>query len=206
MAGDNLAKLARELKPRRQRGRELPVLILVTDRRRQGEVAPLLTQLSPGDAVLLRDYDAPDRGAIARRLARLCRRRRLRLLVAGDSRLARRFGSGLHLAEARLRRVGRLRRPRRGFLLSAAAHGRAALARARRAGADLVLLSPVFATHSHEHARPLGAVRFAALARRAPLAVYALGGIDERSARRLKASGASGIAAIGAFSGAASML
>ena len=206
MAQHRLAKLARDLKPRRMRARRLPVLIVVTDRHRQGDLAPLLTRLAPGDALLLRDYDAPDRERIARRLARLCRRRRLLLLVAGDAKLARRFGDGLHLGEARLRRVGRMRRPHRGFLLSAAAHGRAALVRAWRAGADLALLSPVFATRSHIDAKPLGPVRFAALAGRAPIAVYALGGVDRKTARRLKASGGAGIAAIGAFAGAAPML
>jgi thiamine monophosphate synthase len=45
----------------------------------------------------------------------------------------------------------------------------------------------------------LGALRFAALVRGARPAVYALGGIDGAGARRLKDSGAVGIAAIGAL-------
>jgi thiamine-phosphate pyrophosphorylase len=74
--------------------------------------------------------------------------------------------------------------------------------RARRAGADAALVGPVFATASHPGARPLGPLLFAALARLSPLPVYALGGIEETTARRLKAAGAQGFAAIGAFAGA----
>jgi len=69
--------------------------------------------------------------------------------------------------------------------------------RAARAGADAALLSPVLPTASHPGARVLGAVRFAALCARAPLPVYALGGIGRGTARRLHGARVAGIAAIG---------
>ncbi|WP_415838706.1 thiamine phosphate synthase, partial [Roseomonas mucosa] len=69
--------------------------------------------------------------------------------------------------------------------LSQAAHGRSGLARARRLGADGVLLSPAFPTASHPGAPALGPLRWAALARRAASSAVALGGMDARSARRL---------------------
>ena len=192
-----LAKLARRLKSRRRSA--LPALVLVTDRRRLADALAAARALPAGSAVVLRDYDAADRTPLARRLALLCRRRRLTLLVAGDWRLAAAVhADGLHLAEWLVPRRGLWRR-RPGWLVTAAAHGERALWRARRAGADAALLAPVFATASHPGARTLGAVRFAALARRAPLPVYALGGIDAGRARRLIGSGAAGIAALGAL-------
>ena len=180
---------------RRRRRAGLPAPVLVVDRARLADPFGAARRLPAGACVLLRDYDAADRRAFARALATLCRRRRLRFLVAGDRRLAAALGAGLHMPEAQARRGG-MRGP---LWRTAAAHGRAGLVRAARAGACAALLSPVFPTASHPGARPLGPVRFAALARSAPLPVYALGGIDPRRARRLAGTGACGLAGIGAF-------
>jgi thiamine-phosphate pyrophosphorylase len=70
---------------------------------------------------------------------------------------------------------------------------------AERAGADLLFLSPVFATSSHPGARPLGLARFAWLARRTPLPVLALGGMNGPRGRRLASFGAYGWAGIAAW-------
>jgi thiamine-phosphate pyrophosphorylase len=147
--------------------------------------------------VLLRDYDAPERAALAEALRVATRRHGLLLLVGGDWRLAARVDAdGLHLPEWQARTGYRFDRARPGWLITAAAHSRAALIAAARAGADAALLSPVFPTRSHPVARPLGPVRFAALAHGAPLPVYALGGIDARARRRLNACGMTGFAGI----------
>lgn len=85
-------------------------------------------------------------------------------------------------------------------VLSAAAHDEKALIAVARAGAQRVLISPVYATASHICARPLGVVRLAHLATRARqlgLMPYALGGITTLSqVRRLRDTGISGIAGI----------
>lgn len=138
------------------------------------------------------------------RLLRLARRRRLLLLVAGDGRAALRLaGAGLHLPDREPPATGLLpfltaRARGAGRLLSAAAHGRRGLARAGRLRADLVLLSPVFATASHPGQPALGPLRWAALARFAGRPVIALGGISGGRARRLPRR-AAGLAAIGAW-------
>jgi thiamine-phosphate pyrophosphorylase len=172
----------------------------MTDAARLADPAPAIVGLPRGGAVILRHYDDPNREALARSLLKLTRPAGIRLLIAGDARLARRLGAdGLHLPE-RMARRGRThwrawRRP--GWLITAAAHSPAALWRAGKAGADAALLSPVFATASHPGTRALGALRFAAWCGRAPLAVYALGGITAETARRLGPGPAAGIAAIG---------
>ncbi|MFM2128729.1 MAG: hypothetical protein RL477_275, partial [Pseudomonadota bacterium] len=134
------------------------------------------------------------------RLARACRQRGLILIVAGDARLARAIGAaGLHLPEWMARRNGLATRRARapGMILTVACHSAPALRKAQRIGADAALLAPVLPTASHPGAPCLGALRFAALARGARLPVYALGGIDEKGARRIRDSGAAGIAGIG---------
>ncbi len=193
-----LAELARHLNLSGSR----PPLVLVTDERRLPDPCPAAARLPPGSLVILRHYDTPDRRALAGRLARLCRARRLRLLIAADLDLAVALGTGLHLPEGLARSPAprlRLWHRRSRLPLTVAAHGRMALVRAARLGADAALLSPVFATASHPEARGLGAVAFRRLVRRAKLPVYALGGVNRATVGHLKGSGAAGVAAISGF-------
>ena len=178
--------------------RRLPPLILMTDDARLADPAATITGLPRGSAAILRHYDHPDREALGRRLLALCRGAGVRLLIAGDAGLACRLGAGgLHLPEWMAHRGLWRRWRRKGWLITAAAHSPAALWHARRAGADAALLSPVFATTSHLGVKPLGVLRFTAWCRRAPLPVYALGGVTAVTARRLTAGRATGIATIG---------
>lgn len=184
---------------RRRRAR-LPYLILMTDERRGGDPLALAARLPRGAGVILRHDGAADRQRLAASLARICRERGLRLLVARDEALALRHHAGLHLADGMHPPLRfRLARRRSGALLTMAAHGQAALARARRAGADLALLSPLFPTASHPGGRALGTLRFAALAGQAGVPVAALGGITAHRVAAAKASGACSVAAIGAL-------
>ncbi len=201
-----LAELARRLqalagRTRSRRGRRLPPLLLMTDPARLPDPLAAAAALPAGAGVILRHYDDPDRAALARALAALCRRRRLRLLIAGDAQLAAAVAAGgLHLPEWLVPQRGRwapLVRP--GWLVTAAAHSPRAVARASAAGVDAMLLSPVFATASHPDAPALGPLRFASLVRSSAVPVYALGGISEATAGRLTGSGAAGLAAIGAL-------
>jgi thiamine-phosphate pyrophosphorylase len=184
----------------------LPDRLLLTDTQRLPDPLPAAARLPHGSGVILRHYEWPraKRLALARQLARLCRRRGLLLLVAGDAGLAVTAGAdGLHLPEGLALPSYGLRRRRRGWIITRAAHGAGAVARAARAGCDAVLVSPVFATASHPGARGLGVVRFAALAaaaRQAGLGVYALGGLNAASRRRLRDIPHDGIAAIAGLS------
>ncbi len=185
-----------------ENGQPLPRLILMTDEKRLLDPLPVVRALPSGSAVILRHYADPNRADLAARLVAETQGRRIRVLIAGDARLAIRIGAhGLHLPEALVRHGGgawqKWRKP--GWLVTAAAHSPKALFRAWRTGVDAALLSPVFPTASHPKARPLGTIRFASWCRTAPLAVYALGGITPANARRLKGCGAEGIAGIGGF-------
>jgi thiamine-phosphate pyrophosphorylase len=196
-----LAELSRRLKPPVRRP-SLPPLILMTDRERLPGPVPVVETLPRGSAVILRHYGDPEREALAFRLAAICRKRGLRLLIADDARLASRVrADGVNLPEARTRTPPsgwrQFRRP--GWLVTAAAHSPRAVVRAAQAGVDAVLLSPVFPTKSHPGAAPIGPLRFAAWVRGSPLPVYALGGVSVGSARRLACGGAAGFAGIGGF-------
>jgi thiamine-phosphate pyrophosphorylase len=163
-------------------------LWLFTDARRVADPRPVVARLPKGLAgVVLRHDGESARAALGRDLARLCRARRLRLVVAGDPRLAAALGAGVHVRGGRWPAGAPVlaRRRRRGALLTSSAHSLAELRRAARAGADLAFLSPAFATRSHPDAAALGPLRWGRLARGAALPVAALGGIGGASVRRL---------------------
>lgn len=182
----------------------VPRLFLFSDPARLPDPRDAARRLPPGAAVVARGV-AP---AALADLAALARRRRLVLLVAGDGRAALRHGAGLHVPDRHgvpgllpfLLSARRHRAAGARPLLTAAAHGRQGVARARRLRADAVVLSPVFPTASHPGAAALGPLRWAALARGAGrLPVVALGGLRAGNARRVPAR-AAGLAAIGGLS------
>ena len=191
-------------KPRRHPWPHLPPLICLTDAARFPDPLPIAAQLPRESLVIFRHYQTAGRRELAHRLASFCRSRGLRFLVAGDAALAiETHADGLHLPEWLARgpvsRGWGWRQRKPGWLLTAAAHCEMSLARAARAGADAVLLAPVFPTTSHPGADGLGVLRFATLAHRTDVPVYGLGGINIGTVRRLRGAGAAGIAVVSAL-------
>ncbi|WP_448577916.1 thiamine phosphate synthase [Thermaurantiacus sp.] len=162
----------------------------MTDERLGPDLAAAVRALPRGSGVVLRHYGQtpPERQRLAIRLRTLCRRRGHLLLVAEPPPGVK--ADGVHLP-ARTRR--RPFHPR--GLVTAAVHDAREAARARALGAELLFVSPVFATASHPGVRGLGPLRFAVLARAARLPVIALGGMNPRRFRQLKPLGARGYAA-----------
>lgn len=184
---DRLIGWARAVKRRHHiyRDARFPPLWLFTDAARLPDPLPAVARLPAGLAgVVFRHDGVPGRAALGRALARLCRERRLALVVAGDARLAAALGAGVHLRAGRF--PGAVR-PKRG-VRTASAHSVAELRRAAAAGADLAFLSPAFPTQSHAGAPALGPLRWAAIARHAGgMGVGALGGVAMPGLRRLPA-------------------
>jgi thiamine-phosphate pyrophosphorylase len=176
----------------------LPRLWLFTDAARLPDPRASVAGLPRGRAgVILRHDHHPERAALGRDLARICRARRLLLVVAGDARLAAALKAGVHL------RGGRwpgLVRP--NGLTTSSAHSVADLCRTRRAGANLVFLSPAFPTASHAGAPGLGPLRWAAMAGRSggSTPIAALGGVDGTAVKRLPSRWLRAVGAIGALS------
>ncbi len=193
-------RLQARAKARRTSVRVLPPLILMSDPQRIPDLEAVARRLPRGSAIVLRAFGARDAVAQGRRLAAIARRRGLVLLAGADPALARSIGAqGVHLPERLAHRAGPLKRARPDWLVTAAAHSAPACRRAFAAGADAVMLSPVFESRSPSAGIPLGPVRFAAVVRRAGGPVYALGGVDPHTARRIAHSGAVGLAAVEAL-------
>jgi len=185
------------------RGLNSPRLILVTDSLRLADPLPAIAKLPHGAWVLFRHYDHPQREALGRAIARLCRAKRLSLLVAGDFALALRLkAQGVHLPEYGLRHPAPALRlwARHKGQLTAACHSRQALRQAKDWGVSAAFLSPVFPTQSHPGQGCLGPMRFRQLTRQSAVPVIALGGVNRQTIALLRHSGATGIAAIAGFS------
>ena len=182
----------------------LPRLWLFTDDQRLRDPRASVAGLPRGQAgvVLRHDHD-PERAALGRELARICRERRLVLVVAGDARLATALKAGVHLRGGYW--PGSIR-PR--GVVTSSAHTVPDLKRAARAGAGLAFLSPAFATASHASAPGLGPLRWGAMVRLAMaghhggggMRLAALGGVNGANIRRLPSRVCAAAGAIGALS------
>ncbi len=171
----------------------IPAVWLMTDERvADADLLRAIARLPRGSAVVLRHYSLPEaaRRALFGRVKRAARPRHVRVLLAGEARQARAWGADGHHARSGTGSSGK------PWLHSAPVHNHRELRAAQRAGAGALLLSPLCATRSHPGARPLGAFRFAALARAARVPVIALGGVRPRHAALVRQLGASGYAAI----------
>jgi thiamine-phosphate pyrophosphorylase len=194
------ARLGRAARRRKPQARRLPQLYFLTDPARTPDPARVMRQLPRGAAVIYRAFGRADILEQAAALRALARARGLVFLVGADAGLAVRLrADGVHLPERLMRLAPALRRRHPRWLITAAAHGQPAGARAAWLGLDAVLVSVVFPSQSPSAGRAMGPLRFAALARSADLPVIALGGVDGRTAPRLLGSGAHGLAAVGGF-------
>jgi thiamine-phosphate pyrophosphorylase len=170
-----------------RRRHPLPHAWLMTDERMGDALWTALDRLPRGSGVIFRHYGlAPaKRRALFVRVAVVARRRGLVLVRAGAERLP--GEQGVH--------------GRRGRgIVTWPAHSRREAIAGIRAGADALLVSPVFATRSHPGARTLGRVRLGLLIRGLDVPVIALGGITAKRAASLSGLGIHGWAAIDAWS------
>ena len=176
------------------------MLWLFTDAARLPDPREAIARLPKGlCGVVLRHDGDPHRAALGRDLARICRLRRLRLVVAGDTRLALALGAGIHLRAGKWPDAIRPGGGGRSALRTSSAHNGMEMRRAARAGADVIFLSPVFPTASHPGGAALGVVRWARLAGGGRAGVAALGGIRDATVARLPAGKCCAIGAIAAL-------
>jgi thiamine-phosphate pyrophosphorylase len=187
--------------PRQRLSPRLPAVWLISDERVDiGCLLRAARRLPRGSGIILRHYRTAteERRALFDALRRIAWMRGHVLLLAGSMEMARDWGAdGVHLSGGqRLRRSA----PRSG-VVTAPVHTLRELRLAERNRADLVFLSPLFATRSHPGARPLGSCRFAAIARQAGVPVMALGGVKPQHRLLLRRVGASGYGAIDSLAG-----
>ncbi|WP_440958422.1 thiamine phosphate synthase [Oceanicaulis sp. LC35] len=190
-----LASLARRLDGPRG---ALPALFCLTDPQRTPDLVALAHALPTDIGMIVRTFgqerirrQACEVVSIRQDLGGLC-------LIAAEPDLARLTGAdGVHWPERLLNRTN-VRRS--SGLISTSAHSPMALRQAQGL-ADLAFVSTTFASYSPSAKRPMGAFRLAAYASHSPMPVYALGGVNTRTIKRLENLGISGAGAVGALGG-----
>ncbi len=159
----------------------LPQIWLISDARNDPALERVLARLPRGSGLIYRHYHlAPaERRARFEALARVARRFGHRVILSGTPRQARAWkADGAYGAAEKLARGP-------ATLRLVTVHSLREMARATRARADAVLLSPVYPTRSHPGAATLGPVRFHLLAARSAVPAIALGGMTRHRARHL---------------------
>lgn len=161
----------------------------MTDERLGDALLPSISALPRGSGIVFRHYslEPHTRAALFRKVSAVARRHR-HVLVVG----------GLLIAAPLWHAAGRHGRIRGA--ITAPVHSRREAIAAKRVGADLIFVSPVFATRSHPGATALGRVRFGLLVRDLDMRVIALGSMNKARARGLQSMKVYGWAAISALS------
>lgn len=176
----------------RQTPYELPRIWLMTDERFGDELVATIARLPRGSGVIFRHYSLAigERRCLFGKVRKECRKHDHLILLAGEPLLARLWAAdGYHGPH----------RNKGGMLHSMSVHNMRELLHARQMDADMIFISPVFATASHPGTPKLGAAGFRRLAIRAGyMKSIALGGMDAERARTLGRA-AYGWAAIDAF-------
>lgn len=161
----------------------LPDLWLLSDERNDGTLEASLARLPRASGFVYRHYhlDDPQRWARFQLLKRVCRALEHVVILADSTLTAREWGAdGIYGAPRSLYPT------RTDMLTIATAHDLEEIGQANRARADAVMVSPAFATNSHPETPFLGPNRFRMLAQHADMPVIALGGMNQRTADRLK--------------------
>lgn len=147
--------------------------------------------------VILRDYDHPNRLEYAKQIQKQCKDYNHFMLVGGSPTLAQQIqADGLHIPEKSLIKLQRWHRLKPQWMFTTSAHSPVSLLKAEKSQVDAILYSPIFATGSGEHKKPLGVTRFARETRNCSTPIYALGGITNKNVLQLQHTNAIGIAAV----------
>ncbi len=195
-----LSRTAARLRPWLVRGKPLPNLLFFTDPVRTPDPERVAERLPAGAAVVFRAFGAPDAAGRGLRLREITRRRGLLLLVGADEALALAVeADGLHLPERLAANLPTLSGAHPDWLITIAAHDQAAAKAGAAAGADALVVSPVFPSASPSAGRPLGVEGLKRIVEAVETPIYALGGMRSDTVAQLADTGIVGIAAVEAL-------
>ncbi len=198
---ETLSRTAARLRPWAWPGDPLPRLLFFTDPVRTPDPEDVAERLPAGAGIVYRPFDAADAVERGLRLTAIAQRRGLLLLAGADVALAEAIGAhGVHLPQRLAETAPAIRTAHPAWRVTAAAHDAAAARAAELAGVEALVVSPVFASNSPSAGTPLGVEGLAAIAASVALSVYALGGVNAKTADALVGVGVYGLAGIEVFS------
>ncbi|MEP5381419.1 MAG: thiamine phosphate synthase [Erythrobacter sp.] len=168
----------------------------MTDRRNDAVLEKSIAGLPRGSGIIFRHYHLDEAARYTRfqTIRNYARRSDHLLILAGPPRLAHLWGAdGVHGRQWKRHQTA-------GLLHSAPVHNAREILTAKHVGADLLFLSPTFATRSHPDQRPLGQLQLRRLIALCNKPVFLLGGMNARRFQQREHLGAHGWAAIDGLS------
>jgi len=201
---EKLTEIATKLN-RESRFDDMPRLIFITDNKAQPHPEDVITRLPSGSMVILRDYDDDNRVNLGKALCYICKVRNIKFFVAGDLTLALLLeADGLHLPEYMVSEAETIKAEYPSLLLTTAAHDEKGVMEADKLNLFAVLLSPIFPTESHpetyeDEEKTIGVHKLNTISKAHRIPIYALGGINIKTAVKLLNTKIAGFAGIRGF-------
>ncbi len=169
-----------------------------TDRKRCDNLGEIIKNLPKNSAVIFREYDLSEekRQELALEIFEICKKFGHKFLVGKSLGLAKLVNAdGVHFSDLDSCKISGDKK----FIVSMACHSLKSVARAQNSAVDIIFLSPIFATKSHENAKILGLNILLKACKISSKPVFALGGVNENNIAKIVKCGAFGFGAIEAL-------
>ena len=194
-----MAKTAQALFARRELPSRLSPLIAMTDPERTPDPVQLAEILPQGSCLIYRHFGSPDHKEMAERLRLVTMQLGQQLLIGNDPELAVQTGAdGVHFRrDTAPEQTALWRRRCPDWIISKAGPKPLRKNVDGLKPLDGMIVSSVFPSESLSAGTPIGIEEFRNICSALPVPVFALGGVNTRTAPELIGTGAAGVAAIG---------
>lgn len=129
-------------------------------------------------------------------MQKICKKNKHKLIIGKDLKLAKKIkADGIHFSDLEKTSWREINK-KSNFAKSFACHSKKSIIKAQKSKADILFLSPIFATNSHKNAKTLGSRKFRDYSKNNNKIIFALGGINETNIKeiiKLKINGFGGI-------------
>lgn len=185
--------------------------VLFTDRKKIFDFEKVIQNLPKNSAIIIREYDLSkkDREDFARKIFTAAKKRSdLKLIIGKDINLALKLkANGVHFSDLDklpLQFFDKKSFPKK-FIFSFATHSLKSFLKARKLNLDMIFISPIFSTTSHNDAKVLGIGNLAKITIQnkkqnyLQSSLFALGGVTKENLKILKKLPLKGFGAIDYF-------
>lgn len=193
-----VAAAATKLYKARSRPSRLAPLIFMTDPGRVKDIESATKKLPRGAAIIYRHFGKDDRHAEAELLRQVTLHYGLQFLIGNDPELAIATGAdGVHFCRDASLAAPNIWRERCPDWIISMAGVKSGAYTGSLSILDGLIVSSVFPSQSPSAGEPMGVGKFSKNVDHLPVPIFALGGVNAKTAPKLIGSGAAGIAGIG---------
>lgn len=192
-----VARVATKLYKARSRPCRLAPLVFMSDPKRVPDVIAAAQSLPNGTAIIYRHFGKADKVEEAEALRQITFSKSQQLLIGADPELAIAIGAdGVHFKRDPLLAAPTLWRKRCPDWIISMAGIKQGEYQANLSVLDALIVSSIFKSQSHSAGEPIGTTALKSKTQTLPMNIFALGGINNKTAPNLLGSGAAGLAAI----------